>query len=65
MESKQEPDLTTAPELESVLRELSNREPIFHRQEFGVTRADIERMSYITRARSSPEIRNRREKSDF
>jgi hypothetical protein len=35
----------TAPELETVLAELSNREPIFHRPELGSTRADFERMT--------------------
>jgi predicted RNase H-like HicB family nuclease len=40
-----EPTLTTAPELEGVLAELSRREPIFHRPEFGTTRADFERMT--------------------
>lgn len=40
-----EPTLTTAPELEGVLAELSRREPIFHRPEFGSTRADFERMT--------------------
>jgi hypothetical protein len=40
-----EPTLTTAPELEGILAELSRREPIFHRPEFGTTRADFERMT--------------------
>ena len=40
-----EPTLTTAPELEGVLAELSRREPIFHRPEFGTTRVDFERMT--------------------
>jgi hypothetical protein len=40
-----EPNLSTAPELQDVLAELSNREPIFHRPEFGTTRADFERMT--------------------
>jgi predicted RNase H-like HicB family nuclease len=40
-----EPTLTTAPELEGVLAELSRREPIFHRPEFGSTRADFARMT--------------------
>lgn len=34
----------TAPDLSEVLAELSRREPIFHRPEFGTTRADFERM---------------------
>ncbi|MGA3082094.1 MAG: DUF4440 domain-containing protein [Terracidiphilus sp.] len=40
-----EPALTTTPELQGVLAELSRREPIFHRPEFGTTRADFERMT--------------------
>lgn len=40
-----EPIRTTVPELEGILSELSSREPIFHRPEFGTTRADFERMS--------------------
>lgn len=40
-----EPSLVTAPELKPVLAELSAREPIFHRPEFGITRADFERMT--------------------
>ena len=40
-----EPTLTTAPELQGVLAELSRREPIFHRPEFGTTRADFERIT--------------------
>jgi predicted RNase H-like HicB family nuclease len=42
---KMEPTLSTAPKLEGVLAELSLREPIFHRPEFGTTRADFERMT--------------------
>ena len=38
------PVLTTAPELSGILAELSRREPIFHRPEFGTSRADFERM---------------------
>jgi len=34
-----------SPNLEEVLVELSAREPIFHRPEFGTTRADFERMA--------------------
>jgi len=37
--------MTTAPELQGVLAELSKREPIFHRAEFGTTRADFEKMT--------------------
>ena len=33
------------PEMQSVLAELSAREPIFHRAEFGTTRADFERIT--------------------
>jgi hypothetical protein len=40
-----EPDLKTDPELQEILAELSSREPIFHRPEFGTTRADFERMT--------------------
>jgi hypothetical protein len=40
-----EPDLSTPPELLDVLEELRRREPIFHRAEFGDTRADFERMT--------------------
>jgi len=40
-----EPALATPPELQEVLAELSRREPIFHRPEFGTARADFERMT--------------------
>jgi hypothetical protein len=40
-----EPALTTAPDLEGVLAELSSCEPIFHRPEFGTSRADLEKMT--------------------
>ena len=40
-----EPTLITPPELQGVLAELSSREPIFHRPEFGTTRADFEKMT--------------------
>jgi hypothetical protein len=40
-----EPTLATDPGLSDVLAELSGREPIFHRPEFGTTRADFERMT--------------------
>ena len=39
-----EPTLITDPELIQVLDELKAREPIFHRPEFGTTRADFENM---------------------
>lgn len=41
-----EPELTTAPELLEILAELASREPIFHRPEFGTTRADFEAMTH-------------------
>jgi predicted RNase H-like HicB family nuclease len=40
-----EPTLTTEPELQEILAELARREPIFHRPEFGTTRADFARMT--------------------
>jgi hypothetical protein len=40
----QEPQLETAPRLEAILEALKAREPIFHRPEFGTTRADFEAM---------------------
>jgi hypothetical protein len=40
-----EPKFETRPELAGVLAELVAREPIFHRPEFGKTRADFERMT--------------------
>jgi len=40
-----EPKLQTAPDLLGVLEELRQREPIFHRPEFGTTRRDYERMT--------------------
>jgi hypothetical protein len=40
-----EPNATTDPDLEQILAELAAREPIFHRPEFGTTRADFERMT--------------------
>jgi hypothetical protein len=40
-----EPNLVTDPKLLDVLNELIRREPIFHRPEFGTTRADFERMT--------------------
>ena len=42
--SNMEPDLTTAPELNHVLRELMAREPIFHRPELGTTRKDFDKL---------------------
>ena len=40
-----EPNLVTDPTIVDVLKELAQREPIFHRPEFGSTRADFERMT--------------------
>lgn len=40
-----EPALPTDPALLSVLEELISREPIFHRPEWGTTRADFENMT--------------------
>jgi hypothetical protein len=40
-----EPELITATHLLPILDELERREPIFHRQEFGTTRADFEAMT--------------------
>lgn len=44
MTQEMEPLLTTDPALEGILQELIRREPIFHRSEFGTTRADFENM---------------------
>ena len=43
-----EPQLVTAPELTAVMRELMQREPLFHRPEFGTTRKDFEKMTAPT-----------------
>ena len=40
-----EPKLVTDPNIADVLKELIQREPIFHRPEFGTTRADFENMT--------------------
>jgi hypothetical protein len=45
MNLSQEPDLATDPALTGILGELAAREPIFHRPEWGTTRADLERMT--------------------
>ena len=37
--------LCTDPQLSAILAELTRREPIFHRPEFGTTRADFEKMT--------------------
>ena len=44
MSPDREPALVTDPALQPVLEELVNREPIFHRPELGVARADFEKM---------------------
>lgn len=43
-----EPNLITDPKILDVLDELVQREPIFHRPEFGAERADFERMTEAT-----------------
>lgn len=45
MDESTEPELATPAELLAVLETLRRREPIFHRPEFGSTRADFERMT--------------------
>jgi len=45
MPSQTEPSLTTDSALSGVLDELMSREPIFHRPEFGTTRANFENMT--------------------
>jgi len=42
------PDLVTHPRLLDVLKELAEREPIFHHPELGTTRADFESMVEAT-----------------
>lgn len=42
------PTLITDPKILGVLDELREREPIFHRPEFGTTRADFEEMTEET-----------------
>jgi hypothetical protein len=39
-----EPTPATAPELAEIVAELSRREPIFHRTEFGTSRADFDKL---------------------
>ena len=46
MHSESEPVLSTDPALSGILEELKSREPIFHRPEFGATRADYESMMH-------------------
>jgi hypothetical protein len=43
-----ETSLVTDPKILDVLKELKQREPIFHRPEFGTTRADFESMTEAT-----------------
>ena len=43
--AEMEPAHVTDPELADILKELSSREPIFHRPELGATRADFEKMT--------------------
>ena len=45
MNFEAEPDFPTDPALAEVLQDLTRREPIFHRSEWGTTRADFERMT--------------------
>jgi hypothetical protein len=45
MNSTSEPHLATDPALGEILAQLIRREPIFHRSEFGTTRADFENMT--------------------
>jgi hypothetical protein len=45
MNSPSDPHLVTDPALAEILAELIRREPIFHRAEFGTTRADFEQMT--------------------
>jgi hypothetical protein len=47
MERMHEPTRKTDPELEEVLAELMAREPIFHREEWGTTRDDFEKMMEV------------------
>ena len=45
MNSTREPHLVTDPALAEILAQLIRREPIFHRAEFGTSRADFEKMT--------------------
>jgi hypothetical protein len=40
-----EPHLVTLPQLLAVEEQLKRREPLFHREEFGTTRPDFEKMT--------------------
>jgi len=44
--SAMEPTLETSPDEAPVLAELLQREPLFHRPEFGTSRADFERLAH-------------------
>jgi hypothetical protein len=46
MHPESEQNLATDPALANVLAELSQREPIFHRPELGITRADFDNMMH-------------------
>jgi hypothetical protein len=46
MHTEMEPTLSTDPALLGILEELKRREPIFHRPEFGTTRADFDDMMH-------------------
>jgi len=45
MSAHSDPAPDTRPDLVEILAQLSRREPIFHRAEFGTTRTDFERMT--------------------
>jgi hypothetical protein len=45
MKSTSEPHPVTDPAIAEILTQLIRREPIFHRPEFGTTRADFEKMT--------------------
>lgn len=46
MARETEPTLQTEPPLLGILEQLKSREPIFHRPEFGTTRADFDSMMH-------------------
>lgn len=45
LKSRPEPDFSTKDEHQEVMAELMAREPLFHREEFGMTKQDYERMT--------------------
>ncbi len=45
MNSIREPHLVNDPAIAEILEQLIRREPVFHRPEFGTTRADFENMT--------------------